>query len=171
MSGRHLSTEGTRWRRGDWPMCRLVGQPDYEHVAGVAALPGSSQLDSWLCVECCSAWPSGCKITTCIVVGLLGLPWPQSRSGPQIMRALISDGPIPTAIWLCAGDAKPANRTSPVFRGGLGAYKGGVYDCPRYGCGLSFHAVTIVRTNKYPGCCFLARLSSHIHVVDWLGNR
>ena len=35
------------------------------------------------------------------------------------MRAIISDGPIPTAIWLCAGDNKPANASSPVYKGGL----------------------------------------------------
>jgi hypothetical protein len=35
------------------------------------------------------------------------------------MRAIVSDGPIPTAIWLCAGDNKPANATSPVYKGGL----------------------------------------------------
>eukprot|EP01051_Picozoa_sp_SAG22_P013806 SAG22_NODE_1592_length_4045_cov_1.929802_1_plen_601_part_00 len=65
-------------------------------------------------------------------------------SNTALMQAILSDGPIPTAIWLCAGDGKPANRSSPVFRGGLGAYKGGVYDCPHYGCGLSFHAVTLI---------------------------
>ena len=57
---------------------------------------------------------------------------------------LMAHGPISTGIWLCAGDNKPANLSSPVYRGGLTGYKGGVYDCPKYGCGLAFHAVLII---------------------------
>ena len=57
------------------------------------------------------------------------LQWRHYRSRPNsthgfanntdLMRAIVSDGPIPTAIWLCAGDNKPANATSPVYKGGL----------------------------------------------------
>eukprot|EP01043_Picozoa_sp_COSAG02_P038999 COSAG02_NODE_3047_length_7477_cov_15.840201_10_plen_388_part_01 len=56
----------------------------------------------------------------------------------ELMRAIISDGPVPTAIWLCAGDNKPFNKSSPVYASGLAGYKGGVYDCPHYGCGFAF---------------------------------
>ena len=66
------------------------------------------------------------------------------HNNTAIMSGLMAHGPISTGIWLCAGDNKPANLSSPVYRGGLTGYKGGVYDCPRYGCGLAFHAVLII---------------------------
>ena len=38
----------------------------------------------------------------------------------------------------------PRNSGAQVFRGGLTQYAGGVYDCPHYGCGFAFHAVTML---------------------------
>ena len=50
-----------------------------------------------------------------------------------LKQAIFSDGPVSTGIWLCAGDNKP---NTTVYKGGLTGYKGGIYDCPHYGCGF-----------------------------------